>query len=263
MAELQMPIANKAAAKRVKAGQAVQVQQQLKAAGATPTGPGAIQTAAAGFAGQQAQADVAGQAAENARIANTAQQGFQQETLRTEETNLQKQAELETVRAETEVRLAEAGRDIESKLLDKELSFNEITREAEFANERQLADYMAMHAKDEEDFKNKSAEMIRASDAKIHTLERANEVLLKNMTNEFKSGQAKLDRATQDRIRKAQAVLAAKIAKEKKKNNQIGKAIGAVKIVAGVAIAAYSGGTASAAGGAVAASGASDLAGGE
>ena len=137
-----------------------------------------------------------------------------------------------------------------------------MTREAEFANERQMADYMALHAKDEEDFKNKAADMMRASEAKIYSLERASSVMLKAMANDFKSGQAQLDRDTQDRIRAAQKALADKIAKEKKKNNQMRKAIGAVKVVAGVVIGVVTSwtGVGAAAGASLAVQGASEMA---
>ena len=256
----QMPIANKAAAGRAQATQGVSLQNQLKAQGAAPTTPATVQQTAAGFETAQNTAALQGQAAEAGREATAASRGFQQDQLQTAEDNLARDREVEQTRREAEQRIASAGRDVAEQLLNKELAFNEQTRQAEFANERQLADYIASNSRDEQDFLQRSQDMVQASQEEVRALEWANQQMITAMKNDFQGTEAEKDRDAQKRIMQAQADLQRKIASEKKKSAALSKTLGAAKIVAGAAIGFFVPGG-QAVGASMAVSGASEVAG--
>ena len=259
----QMPIANQEAAEQAEAARQIRLQQQLSQMSpgqAMMAGPAAAQQMGAQASQQQAQIATQAQAAQGQQAIQEAKRAQQQADLAEKKTAMIEQDMLNRRRIEQESQLNRLGRDVKAELMDSRRQFEKDARGERFANQRQLADYMVLNAKSQEEFAGWAQQMEQDLQTDVAMMEQAYRVFENEERRLLESGEAARDRASLDRIRKKKAALEEEQNKARKKASQFKKVLGAAKIVGGVVIAVASWGTAGSAGVALAASGASDIA---
>ena len=140
--------------------------------------------------------------------------------------------------------MSSLGRDIQAKLLDKELALNERTGQLEFTNERQLADLAAKISRDENSLAQNLQDMDQAAQTRLAASEYAANTYAQAYEFASRDRQMASDRAFMESLKQKKAEAEARARKARKKAAGVGKMIGAAKMAAGAAIIYGSGGTA-------------------
>lgn len=241
----QLPVANRRIATQQQAARDIQLQQ---AAAQSPVGPSAPKiapvaqqtgAAVAQMAGeQQVQAaqqtgqqlgQVADVALGEQKLANTAQIAGQQAGLREQQmSNVD--------------RFAKLNRGLKKELYDDEMQFKRDQIGRTLFSERQLIDYAAQNARDEEEFKNYAQSAEQVSARKIQVLNNAYEKVMQQLDIEFKKAEQQKDQQTKLEIIQMQkdAKEAQRRAINKERNK--GAAWRTAGALAGAGIAAYASG---------------------
>ena len=145
--------------------------------------------------------------------------------------------------------LNRVGNDIQQKLFDARLSFEDDERGRKFSNQRQLADYTIMNAKSEQDFRAKAQSVSQASSRKMELLNAAYTKISKALDRSYKSEQGRLDFENQKKIAELKAAMYEAMQREKSRsaNNMAmwrtgGRVVGTVVGLAAAGVILYASG---------------------
>ena len=162
-------------------------------------------------------------------------------------------------------RLQTFARELDNNMVEERRDFSRQKRDQGFNNERQLAEWSIINARNDVEANNRIREMQQASQDKIRTLEIIQKrVMIEEQQLSTQKMNAKT-RAMQKKLANMKARMEEKLRKERekarKKGGMMQMGLGVVKVAAGAAITAYvPGGQAVGVG--LMASGAGDVAGG-
>lgn len=259
MNQLQMPIANQGAADRAAAAAEARRQANMSTAGVQSRAR--MQSSLAMTSGQAmmggsvvAQQAAAIQAREQAAIAaetakaelqlNVGQaqkELFDTELRMTEQQTIHEEAMKNRHTAQI-AKLTAAGRDVKQKLLDDQIKFDRTQREVRFATDRQFADFMYTKTKDENALKEYEQAVNHAIEMDNIMVRSAFAALEQEERNQFAMDEYKRDQALLQKIRAYKAALEAKARAARRKQNGMGRMLGATKVAAGIAVAMTPGG---------------------
>jgi len=210
----QIPVANSRIAQQQQASRDIQLQQAVKAAPASMGVPQAQQLAQtqATNAGQQAlqtqkqgmqtQAQVADLAAQEQKQATQSRQfGLEQGVEQQRLSNVEK--------------LASLSEKAKQEMFDSRLQFQKDEMGRTFLNERQLADYAKLTAKNDAEYKAYAQQAEQQQRLKIQTLETINRRLENAMKNQFAKEQEGLSRMNEQDIQKMKQDVENRLAKAK------------------------------------------------
>jgi len=241
----QMPVANQAAADNASTASAARMQANTaqSAGSAMMSGPATAQKAAGVQAQEQGQIAAQAQSAEIQKSVGQAQQELQAVEIRNKEQNIVHQEAMAKRHTAQRAAMSKLGRDVEAELFDKVLAFDKTEEEARFSNQRQMADYMKIIAKDQQTTANyeQSVQAAVAKDIEMmgHALKTLEQFEMNNMAKE----EYRLNKELQERIKRAKEVMNEKLAASRKKADKFKKQMGAAKMVVGAGAMYATGGT--------------------
>lgn len=254
-----MPIANQAAADRASVASRARMQSNLAMSSgqAMMSGPAVAQKAAGVQAQEQGQIAAQAKRAEIQADVGQAQQELHATDLRMREQQANHEEQMATRHTEQRNKLRMLGRDVEQKLLEDTLKFDKTEREARFANQRQLSDFLKTQAHDEQVIANYQQSVKAALDKDLIMMRGAFRALEAAEQHQFSLDERERNKELQDKIRAYKEDLQRKLDEQKKKNDSWGNMMAAGKMVVGGALLAT--GVGGAAGATLLASGASDV----
>lgn len=199
----QLPVANKQIAAGQQAARQMQVQQAVqKAAPTTQIAPTAQATGAAvaSTAGQQ-MIDTAGRTAQTQQQAGQLQLGEQQQAAQQQTQGLQ--AGIREQQMDQLSRFADVSEQAKQELFDKQMTFRRDESGRTLFNQRQLADYAILNARNEEQLRNYSQSMQLASQRKIQMMEMAYKKMVQDLEQKSAMEKGQLDFESQQRMQQA------------------------------------------------------------
>lgn len=226
--------------------QGQQAAQQVKA-GQVPTGPAALQQqgARAGAVAQAAQTQQAVQQA-GKEVFQAEQQQARKDIARQEERTMS-QAVAQKAFNDQQRKLQKFARELDNNMLEERRDFSRQKRDQGFNNERQLAEWSIINARNDIEANNRIREMQQASQDKIRTLEIIQKrVMIEEQQLSTQKMNAKT-RALQKKLANMKAKMEEKLRKEREKARKKGGMMqmmtGTVMMAGGVALAATAGWT--------------------
>ena len=256
----QMPIANQEAADRASTTSRARMQANASApsAGAAMmAGPAAAQKAAGVQAQEQGQIVAQAQDAVVQKSVGQAQQELHDTELRQKEQQTIHAEAMGKRHASAKNRMNSFGRDIKQKLFEDQLTFDKTEREAKFANQRQMSDFMSIKAADEQSMKNYEQAVQAAIQKDIIMLESAFNALSHAEVEAAGDENKRLDKEANARVAAAKKAIAARLKRSRGRAAYTKQGIGVLKVAAGAYIATLPGGQA--AGGSLAMQGGSEI----
>lgn len=243
------------AAKGAASGTAAQLQ-----AGAT--GVGLEQQAAQQELAQKGMQQTEAQSGKDIDAKRTSQQADLESRKTITDAQIQQQAYLQDMGMAQDNRLSAVslkqrddlhalGKDLNGKLFDSTMRFEEDEIGRKFSNERQLQDYMVSNAKSDIALKDQMREMQQVADREIYMMEAAYKALEQEEKQKFKSGEQSKGQAHMQKVRHAKEEMARSIRKKKAKRDNRKAILTGVGTVVGAVVGGYfTGGTGAMAGGA-------------
>lgn len=214
----QAPIQQSKAVQGAQSAQALQMQQQIGAAGAQGAAPTTSQLQQAGgqMAQQRANAALQAQQQTGQQLAQVGQAQLQQQSQENKMKLAQKKMALTRMARENQNKLAFLDEDTRGKIFDRNMQFEEDDRGQKFLNSRQLADYAVTKAKSAQELKNyeqkmhqataKRRQVLNAASAKIRqTLEQGYLDNKQKLTQEHRLELQRAEQAVQEKIRQQQS----------------------------------------------------------
>ena len=246
---MSLPAANQQAAQGAQQARMVQLQSQIGQLQPGVGGPGLAQQMGAQQAQQAGGIQLAAQKQGQQQMQQAGQQALQQQGREQRQAGFEQQLKLNEQQQNIANRLARIDSRYKNMLLDDQLSFRKDQANQTLLNQRQLADFALLKAKNKEEYAqyaqmsqqihNRELQLMEAAQAKIDQALRQNYV---------KKGKP-LDRALQKELAEKKRSLDAAIARKKQKaaNNALmwnagGQILGAAAAVGAVALAAPTGG---------------------
>ena len=242
----QMPVANQAAADRASTASAARMQSNAaapSAGAAMMKGPAAAQAAAGAQAQEQGQIAAQAQSAEIQKSVGQAHGELQAVELRNKEQNIVHAETMAKRHTDQRAAMSRLGRDVEAELFTKVLAFDKTEREARFSNQRQMADYMKVIAKDQQTTANYQQSVQAAVAKDIEMMDHAMKTLQQFEMNNMSKESYRLDKELQERVKRAQEVIAAKLAESRKKAGKHKQMMGVAKMAVGAGAMYATGGT--------------------
>lgn len=194
-----VPGANEKITKRLQETQATQLQSQLGAQPG-PTGPKTAQALGAQAAGQQAQTQLQGAQQARQQAAQVGQMGLQESRLQAQQRLGEQQRGLSAKGRELANRLSDISNEAKTELLDKQLEFQEAEGGRKLMNQRQLADWAALNARNEEEFKNYAQAAQQAHERKLQYWNTVHKKLTQSLESGYVAGKKRLDAESQKEL---------------------------------------------------------------
>lgn len=141
----------------------------------------------------------------------------QQATARLQELGIEQDNKLQMATIRQREQLQRLGGDVKDQILDSRLRFETDDMGRKFSNERQLADWTIVNAKNEIEFNDKLREMQQVSDRNIQLLEMAEQRIRQALTNEFTQEQQTLDNEAKVKLAQMAAEMREKLQREQAK----------------------------------------------
>ena len=242
----QMPIANQAAADRASTTSRARMQANASApsAGAAMmAGPAQAQKAAGIQATEQGQIAAEAQTAVVQKSVGQAQQELHATDLRQKEQQTIHAESMEKRHTAMKSKVAALGRDVKQKLLDDQLEFDETEREARFKSQRQLQDFLTIKAVDQQAMKNYEQSVQAAIQKDVMMMESAYKSLVQAENQHFEDKNRRLDKESNERIKKAKEVIEANLKKSRRRGAYVKQGLGVAKMAVGATAMYYTGGT--------------------
>ena len=231
------PITDRATAEKQKAANALRTMDAFKAGSkAMPKDVADIQQAGQAVAQQQAQADIAATGAEATDTVKQAEQGLKQQKLEQQEQNIKTGEQLNQKLEDQKSELIQLDIGINETDFDNKQMIAELEQGQNFSNEQQLLDFMALTAKSDEDFKDKSQAMQQSLEEQVKADEWELQVFTAALDSEYFKDKLAKDKALNDRLIAAKAEAERKAKESRKKAGMFSKMVGAVKLATAVAV---------------------------
>ncbi len=236
-----MPVADKATAQQMKAGNDFLLQRAVgqmplpgtqQASVAAPAAASQIGTTLAGQMGQQQVAEVNKQRTTTQQLGNLAMGAQQLQFQGTMGADV-RQVQSKLFDAQQKLgRLDEAAKaDIFGQRL--QLANEDMTNK--FLNERNLWDYQVMQGKSEEQMRDYAQTATQAYQKKQRLMEAAYNKLLQGLEQEYQQGNLKLDQAQKERLTRFKVEVEKQMRKDKAKASGISSIFGAAGTILGAA----------------------------
>ena len=133
---------------------------------------------------------------------------------------------------------------LKNQIFDNRMAFSYNNAGRRFADQRQLADYMVLSAKNEEQLRNQLREMTQAAQRSQQVLQHAHNMLTERLKMEFKRAESQKDQALLLELEKRKQALEKKMARKRAKASATNSMIvGAFTIAGAVAGSFIPGGT--------------------
>ena len=162
--------------------------------------------------------------------------GLQQQGLESQQKLGAQQRQLSTLQRGYQDRLSTLGNELKDKLLDQQLQFRQDERGRTFMNDRQLADWAKLNAKNNEEFKNYAQQAEQVSQRKIQTIEQAYKLITQQLDQELKKNESRKNDELVIKLRQQkQAIEKARQEEQAKQANKMAIWNGVGAIAGGVA----------------------------
>lgn len=208
-----VPGANERVTQGLQAAQETQLQETIRQA-RPQAGPRAAQALGAQQAQQIGQAQLQQQQQTQQDIGRLAQVAGQEQRLQTQQRVGEAQRGFSRKARQQADKLAELDQELKNKLLDQQLDFKQDERGRALMNERQLADWAVMNAKNEEQFKNYQQQVEQMGRRKEQMLEAAYRKLTAALQGKGAFKEQRLDQESKQRILEARKQVQNKIRRE-------------------------------------------------
>lgn len=243
----QLPVANQRIAGQQQAARDMQLQQVAAAVPASPSipapkiAPAAQQTGAA-VAQQAGQQQVAGAQQAGQQLGQVADVALGEQKLANTAQVAGQQAGLREQQMSNVDRFAKLNSQLKQELYDNELQFKKDQVGRTLFSERQLQDYAAKNARNEEEFKNYAQAAQQVSDRKLQIMETSYKKVTQQLEAEFRKAEQAKDQQAVLEIRKLKEEADAAMARARNREKNKAAAWGtAGQIVGGVAGAVIGG----------------------
>lgn len=246
----QLPVANSRVAQGQAAAQQMQIQQAVKAA---PAGTNSTQAAQqTGAAAAQSSGQQMIQSAEQ----NQKQQGqvgqlgmaTQQQQAQANTASLQMGSREQS--ADNASRLARISEQAKQELYDKQMTFAKDEQGRTMFNERQLLDYAAANARDQNDYQNKAQAIEQASRRELQIAEHSYNLMNQDLEQRIRLAEQQKDQKLAMELAEMKRAAEEEMAKKRAKANNMGAMITTGGTIAGAVVGGIYGGPAGAAAGA-------------
>jgi hypothetical protein len=208
-----IPVTNQNISNQINATREMQLQNTIKSAAPTATNQ-AVQTLGAQQNQQRGQINIQTAEANQKDLSQVAQTGLQNMQMQATQRLGQQGRQISARQRDIENRLASLSTDAKNKILDKQLEFKRDQNNQTYLNERQLADWAIMNAKNEQEFLSYQQQMEQASQRKIQTLEAAYKKIKQTLEHGYIGNKQQMDNDTKLRMKQAANALEEKIQKE-------------------------------------------------
>lgn len=230
-----IPAANQKVAQGLQAAQDIQLKGGIRQM-QPGMGPGAAQQL--GAQSVQNKGQIALQTAQQTgkQTAQVGQLGLQQKGVEAQQQLGQQQRQVSGKQREYQDRLSALGSDLKNKLLDDQLQFRQDERGRAFLNDRQLADWTALNARNQEEFQNYQQTIEQAYSRKLQMLQQADNLLKQQLEQSFKTGEQGKNQEQQVKLAKMKRAMEKKIADEQAKAANRAGIFGAAGTIAGAVV---------------------------
>lgn len=212
----QAPIQKSQAIQGAEAAQALQMQQQIGAAGAQGAAPtaGQVQQMGSQMAQQRAGAALQAQQQAGNQMAQVGQAQLQQQGQENKIQLAQKKLALNKLTRENQSKLSFLDEDTRQKIFDKNMQFEEDDRGRKYLNSRQLADYAVSQAKSQEELRNYEQAAHQAVAKRRQLLNTASNMIRQTLEQGYDKDKQRLTQEHRLALQRAQAELQEKIRKQ-------------------------------------------------
>lgn len=241
-----VPGANERVSQGLRAAQETQLQETIRQA-RPQAGPRAAQALGEQQAQQAGQLAIQQQQQTQQDLQRVGQMAGQEQGLQAQQRVGEAQRGLSRQARQQADQLASIDQDLKNKLLDQQLEFSRDERGRAIFNERQLADWAVMNARDEEQFKSYQQQVEQMTDRKMQMLRAAHDQLTAALRGKGRFQEQRLDNESKRRIADARRSLERKMRREaiERQNRQaMWSALGTMAGAAGGMFAGGPGGAA-------------------